>query len=355
MSREQTAVTVKSQLPEMLYLVGVKSFWRKSFDAFFSDHQRVYVGSPSDVPRGSVALCWGYKYEQNEFAEGVKLYRVEDGFVRSVGLGAEFARPMSWVLDSQALYFDATQVSDLETQLNKVSLTKQQTKRAESLIELLLRTDVSKYNTGAGDWTRPTSAKHVILVPGQVESDASIQRGSPEVKTNLSLIKAVRSANPQAYVVYKPHPDVVAGAREQGSDEHNCFQIADEVITDVPIQTLFKQVDEVHTMTSLAGFEALLRGLKVTCYGIPFYAGWGLTHDYINCARRSRKLSLEDLVYCALIHYPMYIHPQRGGQCEVEDVIDYVVCQRNSKSFTRAVEKQFKRWVRRALNWVGGK
>lgn len=355
MSREQTAVTVKGQLPEMIYLVGVKSFWRKSFDAFFSGHQRVYVGSPSDVPRGSVALCWGYKYEQNEFAEGVKLYRVEDGFVRSVGLGAEFARPMSWVLDSQALYFDATQVSDLETQLNNVSLTKQQTKRAESLIELLLRTDVSKYNTGAGDWTRPTSAKHVILVPGQVESDASIQRGSPELKTNLSLIKAVRSANPQAYVVYKPHPDVVAGAREQGSDEHSCFQIADEVITDVPIQTLFKQVDEVHTMTSLAGFEALLRGLKVTCYGIPFYAGWGLTHDYINCERRSRNLGLSDLVYCALIHYPMYIHPLGKGQCEVEEVIEYIVSQRNRKSLTQAVERQFKRCVRRALNWVGGK
>ena len=36
-------------------------------------------------------------------------------------------------------------------------------------------------------------------------------------------------------------------------------------------------VDEVHTLTSLTGFEALLRGIEVHAYGGPFYAGWGLT------------------------------------------------------------------------------
>ena len=70
---------------------------------------------------------------------------------------------------------------------------------------------------------------------------------------------------------------------------------------------LFSQVDEVHTLTSLTGFEALLRGVKVTCYGNPFYAGWGLTADKNQITRRVRKLKLDELVAGALILYPTYI------------------------------------------------
>jgi capsular polysaccharide export protein len=38
---------------------------------------------------------------------------------------------------------------------------------------------------------------------------------------------------------------------------------------------LINQVNEVWTMTSLLGFEALIRGKSVTCLGLPFYCGWG--------------------------------------------------------------------------------
>jgi capsular polysaccharide export protein len=77
----------------------------------------------------------------------------------------------------------------------------------------------------------------------------------------------------------------------------------------------------VHTISSLAGFEALLRGKAVTTYGAPFYAGWGLTTDRLRIPRRCRTASLDELVAAALIVYPLYLDPVTGKPCRVETVI----------------------------------
>src|SRR5690606_38504331 len=103
--------------------VGVKGFWRKSFQQFFAGHQLVFVNRIEQVPTGGVALVWGAETSRGQASrDDIQLLRIEDGFVRSVGLGAEFARPASWVVDSQGMYFDATQPSDLETLLNNSQL-----------------------------------------------------------------------------------------------------------------------------------------------------------------------------------------------------------------------------------------
>jgi len=79
-------------------------------------------------------------------------------------------------------------------------------------------------------------------------------------------------------------------------------------------------VDEVHTLTSLTGFEALLRGIEVHAYGGPFYAGWGLTHDRVDFPRRRAGLSLEELIAGTLILYPSYYDWQTKGFCTPEDI-----------------------------------
>ena len=85
---------------------------------------------------------------------------------------------------------------------------------------------------------------------------------------------------------------------------------------------LLARVDEVHTLTSLTGFEALLRGIPVVTYGQPFYAGWGLTTDLNPPARRTRKLLLDALVAGVLILYPHYIDPVTSLACGPETVLD---------------------------------
>src|SRR3546814_20429812 len=76
---------------------------------------------------------------------------------------------------------------------------------------------------------------------------------------------------------------------------------------------------EVHTMTSLTGFDALLRGTHVVKYGQPFYAGWGLTEDHIKngmaTGRRKRRLTLEQLVAGVLLRYPGSGESRVGREC----------------------------------------
>ncbi|EOW9471642.1 capsular polysaccharide biosynthesis protein [Vibrio cholerae] len=246
---------------------------------------------------------------------------IEDGFIRSYGLGVHFNKPISLVLDRSGIYFDATRPSDLEMILNG-EISPYLIERAERLLPKLLESGITKYNVGRVQRLILPKNRTIILVPGQVESDASILYGSPEVKTNGELLLKVRQENPEAFLIYKPHPDVVAGQRDDGRWECEALNVADLVVSDVSMDALLQQVDEVHTMTSLAGFEALLRGKAVTTYGLPFYAGWGLTQDKRVCERRQRQLTLYELIAGALILYPTYIDPISRQLCTVEQALE---------------------------------
>lgn len=256
------------------------------------------------------------------------LLHVEDGFLRSVGLGADLIEPMSWVLDRSGIYYDATNPSDLERLLAAGDWNPTQLARAARLRQLLVEQAITKYNLAAPPWQRPPTAQRVVLVVGQVESDASIRLGAPGIRSNLALLQAVRAAEPEAYLVYKPHPDVVAGLCRQGTGENAAAQCCDEVLESASIQQLFAQIDALHVLTSIAGFEALLRGVAVHTWGLPFYAGWGLTHDRLHCERRGRPLPLDALVHAALIDYPRYVSRHSGLFIEPEQAIEELLAWR---------------------------
>lgn len=284
------------------------------FFSSLSDCQRYYQGAET---KGQMKLMlWGQKFpEAATWAEsvGVPVLRMEDGFIRSVGLGSNLVPPLSLVIDDKGIYFDPRTPSRLECILQSCEFSELDLRRASELIEQLVQKNIAKYNVGSGSFTLPEPRPEtVILIPGQVEDDASIRYGSANVKTNLDLIKAVRAENPSAYLVYKPHPDVVSGNRPGVTKDEDARQYVDEIVTQADILACIQAVDEVHTITSLSGFEALLRGKKVTCYGAPFYSGWGLTTDKQPVERRKRELSLEELVAASLIIYPTYINPKRG-------------------------------------------
>ncbi len=126
---------------------------------------------------------------------------------------------------------------------------------------------------------------------------------------NSKLLEMVRERNPNSYIIYKPHPDVLSGNRIGAIPKEITAKCANRVVTKVSIDSVIEVSDEVHTLTSGAGFDALLRGKRVYTYGMPFYAGWGLTTDDRKCERRTRKISLDELVAVALILYPRYISP----------------------------------------------
>ena len=163
---------------------------------------------------------------------------------------------------------------------------------------------------------------------GQVEDDASIRTGSPNIRTNLDLLKTVRAANPEAYIVYKPHPDVVSSNRIGHIAESQAVKLADQIAKTENVLDCINAVDELHTMTSLAGFEALLRNKTVHCYGLPFYSHWGLTIDHCSFNRRNRKLSLLELIAGTLVYYPQYVNPNTGELTNAQTAIEILKAQR---------------------------
>jgi capsular polysaccharide export protein len=249
---------------------------------------------------------------------------VEDGFLRSVGLGADFMPAASLVVDGAGIYYDPTRPSELEAVLRDTAFDAALVERARRLIQVLVARGITKYNIGSGavpDLAAPAGARR-ILVPGQVEDDRSVLLGGAGVAGNLDLLQRVRAANPDAVIVYKPHPDVDAGHRRGAIPDAAAAALADHVVRDVSSAALLAVIDEVHTLTSLVGFEALLRGRRVTVYGQPFYAGWGLTEDRHPPPRRGRRLRLEELVAGALILYPRYLDPVTRLPCGPEVIID---------------------------------
>ncbi|HMX22716.1 MAG TPA: beta-3-deoxy-D-manno-oct-2-ulosonic acid transferase, partial [Accumulibacter sp.] len=327
------------------------SHWKhKPLRLCFPGKTLKFVSGTDQIPRDAALVVWGMRAVPEAEARGVSVIRIEDGFLRSVGLGADLIRPLSWVVDASGMYFDSTRPSDLECLLAETRFPDDLLQRAKTLRERIVMAGLTKYNVGTSTWQRPERPCRVVLVPGQVESDASLAYGAPDIKTNLGLLQAVRRSNPDAHILYKPHPDVVAGLRAPGHDEGEAGRWCDERVVDAPMGELLRAVDEVHCLTSLAGFEALLRGKKVVCYGQPFYAGWGLTTDKAPLARRNRSLQFDELVAGALILYPRYMSRKREALVSPEEALDELVeWQTRSGGHTSWWRKAFRVVLRRVV------
>ena len=260
---------------------------------------------------------------QEAAANGVAIARVEDGFLRSKGLGAALTPPGSVVIDRSGIYYDGGGASDLETLLATHIFPSALIDRAERLRAAIKASGVTKYGLEQGRMLDLPPGKRTVLVVGQVEDDLSVQLGGAGVTGNSDLLMRVRRAEPDAYVIYRPHPDVQAGLRRGHLSEAAVLEHADCIDMGAPLMALVQAVDEVHVLSSLTGFEALLRDRPVTVHGMPFYAGWGLTRDMAPPnERRGRRLTIDQLVAGALILYPRYLDPVTRLPCGPEIMVE---------------------------------
>lgn len=337
----------RARFAPQAYATGF-SPWKRPLVRRFVQGSRVhFVRRAEAAPSGTPLLVWGAP------APGAarEVVRLEDGFLRSVGLGADLVAPLSWVMDRRGIYYDASCPSDLEVLLQQQEFDAALLARAAVLRQRIVAGRLSKYNLGGGRWQRPAGATQVVLVPGQVETDAAIVLGAPGIRSNLELLRAVRAERPDAYLVYKPHPDVVAGLRRGGAPAPEFARLCDRIVTDCAIEELFDAVDEVHVLSSLTGFEALLRERPVVCHGQPFYAGWGLTKDRLPIARRARRLELDELVAGVLLLYPTYVSRRSGRFTTAERALDELVAWRDG---TRgSVSRPLRTVLRLRAWWLG--
>ena len=321
--------------------IGMRLWKRPRLQAVFGrEVPLVFRNDPQAAAKlakksGKTLLAWG-----TAAPDLPHVLRVEDGFLRSRGLGAELVPPLSLVLDDLGLYYDPARESRLE-RLILSPMPPGGAARAEALRHKLIAAQVSKYNLTArstendGPVTEQSQAKDPsplrLLVAGQVEDDASILLGGGDIRTNLALLQAARAAHPAAVIVYKPHPDVEAGLRPGKITPEALQGLADFVAQNADPIALIANADHIWTMTSLLGFEALIRGKPVTTLGAPFYAGWGLTRDLGPVPMRRHhapdghplpRPCLTQLIHAALIAYPRYYDPISRRPCPPEVVLD---------------------------------
>jgi capsular polysaccharide export protein len=282
-------------------------------------------------------------------AAGVRVASLEDGFLRSNGLGAECQPPLSLVIDWSGIHFDPTRPSDLEMLLTGTMFDAALTGRAERLIEQIVTLGLTKYNLPGQSAPPPRTAARTVLVTGQVEDDLSVRLGGAGVANNLDLLRRAREQEPDAVILYKPHPDVERGHRKGAWPDAKLLRFADHVVRDVSLPALLDQVDAVHVLTSLTGFEALLRGREVVVHGQPFYAGWGLTRDLAPPPRRGRILTVAELAAAALILYPLYLDPLSGQPCSPETMIQRLSGSSGRQSALLPALRRMQGWVRRRV------
>ncbi|MCV3391554.1 capsular polysaccharide biosynthesis protein [Campylobacter sp. IFREMER_LSEM_CL2101] len=316
-----------------LYFLGFSKWKREFTRPFFKakNNKIIFLNSLDELYKAKLnsedkIFIWGKKHDKTLLAKDFKnaIFLVEDGFLRSVFLGSDLTRPFSLIVDSKGLYVDPSKPSDLEDILQNHEFDESLKQRAKKLIITITQNKFSKYNGLKHEKLNFNTNKKIILIPAQVEDDASMILGGAGYDT-LKLLQSVRKANENAFIVFKPHPDVLSGNRKGLKDKSIILKYCDEIIENISIDSAINASDEVHTITSTSGFDALLRGKKVVVYGKPFYAGWGLTSDLHEIPRRTRMLSLEELVAGVLILYPRYIHPKSKNLCEVELALDIML------------------------------
>ena len=341
------------------YFFGMHPIKRKQLLPYFKTHfnEVKHIKSVHELPKEKkniAIVVWGGK-RRKEVASQVKdvgIITVEDGFIRSVGLGAEFVPPMSIVMDRTGIYYDPTQESDLERILNTYQFSQEELEIAERVKDLIIAQRITKYNIEVfKSLKRPCYAKKIILVPGQVEMDQAVMLGEG-IKTNYELIKRVREKNLDAYIIYKPHPDVISKNKQREKHFSEISKMCDSIETSVSILSLIEVADEVHTISSLSGFEALIRGKVVYTYGGAFYAGWGLTIDELMFPRRKRRLHLLELIAGILLIYPVYYDWKLKGFVDCETIIHRIV--EENKIYVNFCQTKIPYHLKKIKNWVQG-
>ena len=287
-----------------------------------------------------VYFCWGTRSYLGQLINvyNSKLYKkkigiVEDGFLRSIITNAcakeltKYHRGISFTFDCKSVYYDARQASTLELLLNDSSLiiSDDQKQRARACIDRIVETHLSKYNH------QPIFEPHIgregvkkVLVVDQTYGDMSIARGLADNNTFEKMLECAIRENPDADIIVKTHPDTIAGDKGYYTaiKQHDNIYAQTEPINPI---SLIKYCDKVYVCTTQLGFEALMCGKEVHVFGMPFYAGWGLTHDRQKCERRTNTRTLEEVFYIAYIMYSYYVNPDKKCRCEIEEAMDYLL------------------------------
>ena len=273
---------------------------------------------------GDCVAGWGMKpsgFRAQEMAakRHIRCLLLEDGFLRSIGRNDP---PLSLIVDELGVYYDAGAPSRVEQCAGR-PITPEEAERARSLIKIWRMAGVSKYNH-APDCGGQLPHRYVLVID-QTFNDAAIRYGRADEKSFARMLQAALDENPDCTVLLKVHPDIFTHGKT------GYFNIED-VVQNPRIQVLaeechavrlIREAEAIYAVTSQIGFEGLLWGKTVRCFGMPFYAGWSLTEDDLEAPARRKRITLEKLVHAALIDVPRYVDPETGEHWSAEQAVAF--------------------------------
>lgn len=256
---------------------------------------------------------------------------VEDGFLRSVGIGLSGEPGLSIIVDDTTAYYDATKPSRLARRLESgPGLTDAEQSRSENVIERIVKARLSKYNHAPDiplQVGRPERRK--LLLVDQREGDQSVVSGLADAQTFNRMVADVMRERQGWDIIVKQHPDAITGGKKSYLNRETLAFARDRddihfIDFDCNPFALLDIVEEVYVVASGLGFEALMAGKSVHCYGMPFYAGWGVTTDKMALSSRTRTRTVPEIFHYAYIEASRYYSPDLNGRCEIEDLISYL-------------------------------
>ena len=283
-----------------------------------------------------VFLIWGLqtskaKERQKSFATSLRKLNlfVEDGFIRSMGLGVLGDPGNSVILDDISPHFDGKTENRLQKLINQeTNLNLIQLERSKKLIHKITSLKISKYNHAPIEKIKiGTPGKPKILLIDQRFGDFSVSYGMGDEKTFENMLFVAVTKYPDYEIVVKLHPDATSGIKSSYFSKSilDKFSSYKNIITigfDINPYSLFEEVEKVFVCSSGVGFEALMAKKEVHCFGMPFYANRGLTTDYQEVSYRTKKVSLETLFYYAYLYLSKYVNPDNGQRCSLEELVD---------------------------------
>ena len=366
-------------MSEKLYFLDL-SLWKRSFiKKFFPDNECIFISKQKfsvlvkknqEIKNSLTAVFWASHLKNHECLKFYRYYRkhpyvkfifLEDAFIRSLGLGSDFFYPYSIAVDRIGIYYNPAAPSTLELLIREIRKRPDYSElieRAKKLRKIIVDRHISKYYrcqeriflSNVADLkahirnneTMGSYYEKIIFVPCQVDTDASVVTGGLGYDS-LSLLRELRKQYPEACIIAKVHPDVLRGNRKNDSSISDYEKYANMVFTsEFTSLECIEVAEEVHTISSYSGFEALMRGKKVVCYGMPFYAGYGLTEDVsymkedpvaisTHMRRFDSSLTVDDIWAAAAILYPKYYNWDRGALSTPEEIAEIMASADKTK------------------------
>lgn len=309
---------------------------------------RNLLNKPKSFKNVEAVICWGFRLasiKARAYAKSHQLpcWQLEDGFLRSYHIG-DLSPLLALIVDQTGVYYESRRASDLETVINDASLDSIDVMRQVKLArDAILKFQLSKYNHAPDlkDGVLRSDDLARVLVIDQTYGDMSVVCGGASETSFADMLHAALLENPTATIYVKTHPEVSAG-RKGGylTKIKNSERVVVVRDTVNPID-LIQKMDKVYVVTSQIGFEALMCGKPVVCFGVPWYAGWGVTDDRVKdspaWARRTKKRTVDELFAAAYLHYTRYLNPFTHERGTIFDVIEWLILQK------KMVANQFKR------------